>query len=164
MLIQINDHILLLEHVCLRAIPSPKMETHVKKTALAAIAAALLATTAYAEGPRELSAPIVAFTPVIVKNADALNLTEAQRADLKEWTSTMPAKRKAVEAEARDARAALRKAIIAGAPQPEREALAQKVGEMETRLVLMRSACTDHWRSVLTEEQFAQMIALSGVN
>ncbi|MCM2563395.1 Spy/CpxP family protein refolding chaperone [Lutimaribacter sp. EGI FJ00015] len=131
-----------------------------RKFALTAIAATLAAAPALAEGPRELSAPIVAFTPVIVKNADVLNLTEVQRADLKQWTSTMPAKRKATETEARDARAALRQAIIEGAPQAEREALAQKVGEVETRLVLMRSACTDHWRGVLTEDQFAQMVAL----
>lgn len=131
-----------------------------KTFAVAAFTAALVASTAMAEGPRELSAPIVAFTPVIVKNADALNLTEAQRADLKQWTSTMPAKRKAIEEEARQARAALRQAIVDGAPQTEREALAQKVGQMETRLVLMRSACADHWREVLSEEQFAQMVAL----
>lgn len=131
-----------------------------KKLALTAIVAALMATTALAEGPRELSAPIVAFTPVIVKNADTLNLTEAQRADLKEWTSTMPARRKAIEEKARQARAALRQAIIDGAPQADREALAQKVGEMETKLVLTRSACADHWREVLSEDQFAQMIAI----
>ncbi len=131
-----------------------------KKLALTAIAAALVATSALAQGPREISAPIVAFTPVIVKNADALNLTEAQRADLKEWTSTMPAKRKAIEAEAIEARAALRQAIIDGAPQDERMALAEKVGAVETKLVMMRSACTDHWRGVLTPEQFAQMVAI----
>jgi Spy/CpxP family protein refolding chaperone len=138
----------------------PKPETWMKHLMLTAIAASFLATSALADGPRELSAPIVALTPVIAKNADALKLTEAQRADLKEWISTMPAKRKAIEAEAREARAALRQAIIDGATQDERAALAKKVGDRETELVLMRSACTDHWRAVLTEEQFTQVVAL----
>ncbi|MFY9320750.1 hypothetical protein [Lentibacter algarum] len=69
---------------------------------------------------REISAPIVAFTPVIVKNADALELTEAQRADLKQWLDTMPANRKMIEEAALAARAELRAAIIAGAPADER--------------------------------------------
>ena len=87
---------------------------------------------------REISAPIVAFTLVIVKNADALELTEAQRAEL-------------------------RAAIIAGAPADERQALAAKVGEMETKLVMMRSNCTDHWRATLTEAQFAKMLELAAM-
>ena len=110
---------------------------------------------------RELSAPIVAYTPVVKKNADALGLTEAQRADLQAWISTMPAKRKAVEAEALEARAALRAAINAGAPVEERQKLAETVGAYETKLVMMRSACADHWREVLTEAQFAQMLAIA---
>lgn len=132
-----------------------------KRFAIITLAAALMGSAAIAQDARELSAPIVAFTPVLVKNADALNLTEAQRADLKAWTSTMPAKRKAIEAEAMNARAALRQAIIDGAPQEQREALAQEVGALETRLVLARSACTDHWRTVLTEAQFAQMVEIA---
>lgn len=111
----------------------------------------------------ELSAPIVTFTPVVAKNADALNLTEEQRADLKAWVSTMPAKRKAVEAEAIAARAELRKAIIDGAPMDQRTALAEKVGGYETRLVLMRAACVDHWREVLSAEQFEKMLTLANV-
>ncbi len=110
---------------------------------------------------RELSAPIVVYTPVVKKNADALGLTEAQRADLQNWISTMPAKRKAVEAEALEARAALRAAINEGAPVEERQKLAETVGAYETKLVMLRSNCTDHWREVLTPEQFAQMLELA---
>ena len=73
----------------------------------------------------------------------------------------MPAKRKGIEAEALNARAALRRAIIDGAPQEQREALAQEVGTLEIRLVLARSGCTDHWRTVLTEAQFAQMVEIA---
>ncbi len=109
----------------------------------------------------ELSAPIVAFTPVIAKNADALGLDDAQRAALKDWLSTMPAKRKELEGQAVEARAALRQAIIAGASDTERQELAEKVGALETELVLMRSACTDHWRAILTAEQFAKMVELA---
>ena len=112
----------------------------------------------------ELSAPIVMFTPVVKKNADALGLTEAQRADLQNWISTMPAKRKAVETEALEARAALRTAIRDGAPVEERQKLAETVGAYETKLVMMRSNCADHWREVLTEEQFAKLLEIAGVS
>ena len=61
------------------------------------------------------------------------------------------------------ARAELRAAIIAGAPADERQALAAKVGEMETKLVMMRSNCTDHWRATLTEAQFAKMLELAAM-
>lgn len=125
------------------------------------LAMALPATAQQAQKMREISTPIVAFTPVIAKNADALNLTEDQRVILKDWLATMPAKRKALEAETVSARAELRSAIIQGAPQDERQALAEKVGEMETKLVMMRSACTDHWRGVLSADQFAQMLDIA---
>ncbi|WP_438992372.1 hypothetical protein, partial [Lentibacter sp.] len=116
-----------------------------KSVFLGAAMALALTAPAFAQQnqpAREISAPIVAFTPVIVKNADALELTEAQRADLKQWLDTMPANRKKVEEAAMAARADLRAAIIAGAPLDERQALAAKVGEMETKLVMMRSNCT----------------------
>ncbi len=109
---------------------------------------------------RELSAPIIRLTPVIKMNADTLALTAQQRADLRSWLATMPAKRKALEAEAMQARAALRQAILAGAAKEERDALAQKVGAYEVQLVTMRGNCVDHWRSVLTADQFAQAILL----
>lgn len=125
--------------------------------------ATALALPSFAQQARELSAPIVAFTPVIKANADALELTEAQRADLANWLATMPAKRKALEGETLEARAALRTAIIAGAPQEERLALAEAVGALEAKLVMARSGCTDHWRATLTEAQFARMLELASM-
>lgn len=125
--------------------------------------ALMLALPAAAQEARELSAPIVAFTPVIKANADALELSTAQRADLANWLATMPAKRKALEAEALGARAALRAAIVAGAPQDARRALAEKIGALEAKLVMARSGCTDHWRETLTETQFAKMLELAAM-
>lgn len=137
---------------------------NVMKSALLA-ASILIGTTlpqsGHAQEVRELSAPIVTYTAVINKNADALELTEAQRADLAQWMDRKPAQRKAVEAEALAARAALRAAIDTGAPRVERQTLADRIGALEAQLVMMRSDCTDHWRSVLTEEQFARMLAMA---
>ncbi len=134
------------------------------KLLLSAALGLLLAGAAGAQPMRsELSSPIVSFTPVIVKNAEALALTPEQKADLKNWTATMPAKRKALEAEAISLRGLLRDAIVSGAPQAERQALAEQVGDAETRLVMMRSACTDHWRGVLTQDQFAMLLDLAVV-
>ena len=108
-----------------------------------------------------LSAPIVALTPVLAKNADALMLDEAQKADLKAFLETMPAKRMAFEDETAALRKELHDAILANAPVADREALAAKIGANETQLVMMRSNCVDHWRGVLTAEQFAQLVALA---
>lgn len=131
----------------------------------AAITLCATASLAQQAGPRpELSAPIVVLTPVVAKNVDALKLTEAQRADVKNWVATMPAKRKAVEAAAIAARADLRNAIMAGAPVQERQKLAEVVGSYETKLVMARSNCVDHWREVLSPEQFAAALELAQVN
>ena len=129
---------------------------HFALTTALAVALALPATAQQARRS-ELSLPIVAYTPVIAKNADALQLNEEQLSALKAWLDTMPAQRKALEGEAIALRARLRDAINAGSPQEERQALAEQIGDAETRLVMMRSACTDHWRGILTPEQFAMM-------
>lgn len=131
------------------------------------LSAAIIAATAFSAPAQEatgLSKPIVALTGVLAKNADTLKLTEAQRADLKDWLSKMPAQRKALEDETIALRADLRVAIISGAPVADRQTLATRIGENEAALLMMRSNCTDHWRSVLTPEQFAQLLALSGLS
>jgi len=108
-----------------------------------------------------LSAPIVALTPVLAKNADLLKLDDAQKADLKAFLDTMPAKRMAFEDETAALRKELHDAILADAPVADREALAARIGAHETQLVMMRSGCVDHWRSVLSADQFAQLVALA---
>lgn len=131
------------------------------------LSAAIIAATAFsapAQEATDLSKPIVALTGVLAKNADTLKLTEAQRADLKDWLSMMPAQRKALEDETIALLADLRVAIISGAPVADRQTLATRIGENEAALLMMRSNCTDHWRSVLTPEQFAQLLALSGLS
>ena len=109
-----------------------------------------------------LSAPVIMLTPFVRDNADALALNEAQRADLAAWLAK-PNERVAVEKETVALRAELRAAIVAGAPREARAALAEKIGANEARLVMFRSDCTDHWREVLTPEQFAQLLVLAGV-
>jgi len=120
-----------------------------------------MASTAFAAETTELSAPIVMCTPVVAKNAEALALDEKQQAAVKEWLATMPEKRKAFEADVIAMRAELRKAIHEGAPKEDRMALAEKVGDAETKMLMMRSDCADHWRSVLTEDQFAKMLEIA---
>ncbi|WGW05027.1 Spy/CpxP family protein refolding chaperone [Tropicibacter oceani] len=133
------------------------MKTYV----LAAVLGLATATAAFAAPPAELSDPIVAYTPVIAKNADLLGLTEEQRADLKAWLASMPAQREALQNAAVEARAVLRAAIKDGAPVETRQKMAEEVGKLETQLVMMRSNCVDHWRGVLSEAQFAQMLELA---
>lgn len=108
-----------------------------------------------------LSRPIIQLTGILAKNMDVLELNEDQRAEVKNWISTMPTKRKALETETVALRAALRQAIIEGLATEERQAIADKIGANEVKLVMMRSNCTDHWRSVLSEDQFAQLIAIA---
>ena len=130
------------------------------------MSAALVAATAFAvpaQEANELSKPVVALTGVLAKNADTLALTGAQRAALKDWLASMPAQRKALEDESVALRAELRAAILGNAPVADRQVLADRIGETEAALVMMRSNCTDHWRSVLTPEQFAQLLTLAGL-
>ncbi|MCK8464501.1 hypothetical protein MUY35_11625 [Aliiroseovarius sp. S1339] len=108
-----------------------------------------------------LSRPVIQLTGILAKNMDALELDETQRAALKDWVATMPAVRKALEAETVQLRADLRKAIVEGAPSDERQAIADKIGANEVKLVMMRSNCTDHWRQVLSEAQFAKLIDMA---
>lgn len=108
-----------------------------------------------------LSRPVIQLTGLLAKNMDALNLDEGQREDVKNWVATMPAHRKELEAETVALRAEMRQAIIDGAPIETRQALAAKIGANETKMVMMRSNCTDHWRGVLSAEQFAALIALA---
>ena len=109
-----------------------------------------------------LSAPVIMLTPFVRDNADALNLNEAQRADLKAWLEK-PNARVVVENETIALRAELRAAIVMGAPKADRQALADKIGANEAKLVMARSDCTDHWREVLSPEQFTQLLMLAGV-
>lgn len=137
-----------------------------KNLMLSAALVLALPVSALAQQPlspqeKGLSAPIIALTPVLAKNADALMLDEAQKADLKAFMATMPAKRMAFEDETAALRKDLHDAIATGAPVADREALAAKIGANETALLVMRSNCADHWRGVLTPEQFAQLLVLA---
>lgn len=132
-----------------------------KTLILSSVLGLAMAGAAFASSTTGLSAPIVMCTGVIAKNADALKLDDSQRAVLKEWLATMPEKRKGFEVEVVAMRADLAKAIRSGAAKEERMALAEKIGAAETKLLMMRSDCADHWRGVLSEEQFAQMLELA---
>lgn len=110
---------------------------------------------------QELSKPIVAYTPVLVKQADTLGLTPEQRQEVKAWVAAMPAKRKAIEAQALAVRQDLRSAIEDGAPEADRLVLAKEIGNLEAQLLMMRSGCADHWREILTPEQFALLKTLA---
>ncbi|SEH80335.1 hypothetical protein [Paracoccus alkenifer] len=108
-----------------------------------------------------LSQPVVVLTPTVAQNADALQLNDEQRAAVKAWMETGPVNRVAREQAAVALREQLRQQIIAGAPVEERQELARQIGDAEADLVMMRSACVDHWREVLTEEQFAEALRLA---
>lgn len=131
----------------------------------AALALAIpgLAFAQQAVTPQEkgLSAPVVALMPVVVKNADSLGLDEAQKAALADWMAVAPQKRGALEDETAALRAEMAALILAEAPVADREALATRIGENETTLIMMRSGCVDNLREFLTPEQFAQVLDLA---
>ncbi|WP_424942549.1 hypothetical protein [Aliiroseovarius crassostreae] len=130
----------------------------------AAMACAMaLPATAQQSQPAKtgLSRPVIMLTGILNKNQDVIGLDATQKEDLKNWVASMPAQRKALEDETVALRAEMKAAIIKGAPVKERQALAEKIGANETKLVMMRSNCTDHWREVLTPEQFAMLIEIA---
>jgi hypothetical protein len=109
-----------------------------------------------------LSAPVIALMPILAKNGDALKLDAKQKAGVKEWAETMGPKRMALEKETAAQRAQLRKMIVADAPKADREALARKIGESESTLIMMRSNCVDHMRKLLSAEQLAEAVKMAG--
>ncbi|ACL71780.1 hypothetical protein [Thioalkalivibrio sulfidiphilus] len=134
------------------------------RKSLFAVALLLLLGTgnALAQGgvERELSRPIVAFMPLLVRHADALGLTEAQRAWVGEWRATAPARRQAVEQEQLKLRQQLRANVLTGADLSDREAIAEQIGQLETQLVNMRMNCVQAVRENLTAEQYRMLTDL----
>lgn len=108
-----------------------------------------------------LSAPVVALMPVMVKSVEALGLDDAQKAALDAWMQTAPAARGALEDETAALRAQMADLILTNAPVADREALARKIGDNETALIMMRSGCVDNLRSFLSPEQFAKLLELA---
>lgn len=111
---------------------------------------ALVVSTANAQEDKrdvsELSTPIVMLTPVVAKNAEALELDTEQQVALEDWLANSPAVREALE----------------DADTQARAEKAAYIGQLESELLMMRSNCTDHWRNVLNEAQFAKVLELAG--
>jgi len=130
------------------------------------IAVALLlmlgAGNALAQGgaERELSRPIVAFMPLLVRHADTLGLDEAQRTWVNEWRATAPARRQAVEQEQLKLRQQLRAQVLTGADMGDREGIAEQIGRLETQLVNMRMNCVQAVRENLSVEQYRTLTDL----
>ena len=108
-----------------------------------------------------LSEPVIRLTGTLNKNQDVIGLDASQKEAVKNWVATMPAHRKALEDETVALRAEMKAAIISGASIEARQALAEKIGANEIKLVMMRSNCTDHWREVLNADQFSKLIELA---
>ncbi|MGY4877884.1 hypothetical protein ACLUEY_08335 [Vreelandella aquamarina] len=109
----------------------------------------------------ELSTPIVMLTPVVAENADMLELNAEQQAALEDWLANSPAVRKALEDSVIAQRGELRDMILQGSDPQARAEKAAYIGQLESKLLMMRSNCTDHWRDVLSEEQFAKVLELA---
>ncbi|TVM07360.1 MAG: hypothetical protein FMJ08_03330 [Halomonas sp.] len=126
----------------------------------------LSVSTANAEDAKrdvaELSTPIVMLTPVVAKNAQELELNAEQQAALEDWLASSPAVREALEDRVIAQRGELRSMILTGADPQARAEKAAYIGQLESELLMMRSNCADHWRNVLSEEQFARVLELAG--
>lgn len=137
-----------------------------KNVVLTATCIVIFASAATAHGSSrdvsELSTPVVMLTPVVAQNAEQLGLNTQQQEALQEWMANSPAKREALEDRVIIQRKALRQMIIEGADPLDRAEKAAFIGQMESELLMMRSDCTDHWREVLSDEQFAQVIEIAG--
>ncbi len=132
-----------------------------KKLLLTAALGLAMATGAMAESKSELSAPIVMCLQFIGPNADKLGLDDAQKAELKRFMTEEVPGVAAYDKEVTAMRADLRGMIHMGGDKDARMALAEKIGAAETKRLMMRSNCADHWRGVLSKEQFAEVLAMA---
>ena len=127
---------------------------------------ALVVSTANAQEDKrdvsELSTPIVMLTPVVAKNAEALELDTEQQVALEDWLANSPAVREALEDRVIAQRGELREMTLEGADTQARAEKAAYIGQLESELLMMRSNCTDYWRNVLNEAQFAKVLELAG--
>lgn len=112
----------------------------------------------------ELSEPIVDFIPVLIEHADELHLTAEQRNLVTVTLTGLCATVRSIENEILQIREDLRQGIVDGTPVEDRQALAETIGVLETRLLMLRSDCVDYWRAHLSAEQFEQMVGLADSN
>lgn len=108
----------------------------------------------------ELAPPIVALMPVLLKNEQALGLTDKQKTFFANWVKKMPPRREEIQRHLAELRIQLRKILLDGGPRDQRDYLVQQIGAETAHLVMMRSLCVATLREQLTPAQFKQVVDL----
>ncbi|MGB0720990.1 MAG: hypothetical protein ACPGU7_01230 [Gammaproteobacteria bacterium] len=102
--------------------------------------------------------PVVALMGIVTDMRGELSLSDEQNAKLDNWIAEAPAKREALEREARQLRIELRDNILLGLSRFEREQLKSRLAEKEMLLIEMRSICTNFLRDTLSEDDFKRVV------
>jgi hypothetical protein len=132
------------------------------KTMLAALPLALSLTlpsgAASAAVECDIAAPIIELMPALESLGSALNLSAEQSTKIRGWVAEHRPARQSAEQTVRDARAALRDAILNGEPQPRIPQLTELVAQRDRILLEIRNEGALMLRNVLNKEQYERVV------
>lgn len=128
-----------------------------------ALSLALVSSAAFAGERQSLEtylSPAPSLMPILVKQADALDLTAQQQTRLADWRKVAQPGREKLEKEIAAGRLAVNQAMLDGKNNNEVQKLMRDVQRKEIKLVVGKLACRDNAKKVLTPEQWSKLIAL----
>lgn len=104
--------------------------------------------------------PMPNYMSTLMANADALNVSPEQKAELKKWISANNKKTADVVKQIVELEAGVAAASLSG---EDKEALMQKFGEMadlRLKIATSKTACRDNVRKILSAEQWDKLVVL----
>ena len=128
-----------------------------------ALSLALVSSAVFAGERQSLEtylSPAPSLMPILVKQADALDLTAQQQTQLADWRKVAQPGREKLEKEIAAGRLAVNQAMLDGKNNNDVQKLMRDVQRKEIKLVVGKLACRDNAKKVLTPEQWSKLIAL----
>jgi len=106
--------------------------------------------------------PMPNLMRVVKRHADMLSLTEEQSKALAEWRHASHHSMHASVNEVHRLENALFDASMSGKSKEEIMGLATKVLDLRKEIISRKTDCRDNMKSILTEEQFSEVVKLYG--
>ncbi len=106
--------------------------------------------------------PMPNLMKVVKKQGDKLGLSDEQKAELTQWHDQNADNMHANFAKVGEMEKELNAATLAGKPTAELMTMASDIMKLRTQIIATKAACRDNMRRVLSDEQYAQVVALYG--